>query len=80
MSQYEIDLKEAGFSNIFIEDMTSSWINFTRDRHKNYQDNIDRHTRVHNKIIVQNMLYFYSFAMRYLSGGKLAGIRVSAKK
>ena len=39
-----------------------------------------RHTRVHNKDIVENMLYFYSFAMRYLDGGKLGGIRVSAKK
>ena len=80
LSQYETDLKEAGFSNIVIEDMTSSWSKFTKDRYKNYQDNIDRHTRVHNEIIVQNMLYFYSFAMRYLSGGKLAGIRASAKK
>ena len=60
--------------------MTSSWSIFTKDRYKNYQDNIKRHTRVHNEIIVQNMLYFYSFAMRYLDGGKLGGIRVFAKK
>ena len=80
LSQYETDLNEAGFSNIFIEDMTSSWSKFTKERHKNYRDNIDRHTRVHDETIVKNMLYFYSFAMKYLSGGKLAGIRVSAKK
>ena len=44
-------------------------------------NNIERHTRVHNKAIVENInAYFYSFAMRYLDGGKLGGIRVSAKK
>ncbi len=78
--QYKTDLSEAGFSNILIEDMTKSWSIFTKERYKSYQDNIKRHTRVHNKVIVQNMLYFYEFAMRYLDGGKLGGIRVFAKK
>ena len=42
--------------------------------------NIARHKRVHNEVIVENMLYFYNFAMRYLDGGKLGGIRIYAKK
>jgi len=60
--------------------MTKSWGEFTKLRFKSYQDNIERHTRVHNQDIVDNMLYFYSFANRYLDGGKLGGIRISAKK
>ena len=79
-SEYRDDLVKAGFSEIIVDDMTTSWSNFTKSRYAAYKDNIERHTRVHNKAIVENMLYFYSFAMRYLDGGKLGGIRVSAKK
>ena len=60
--------------------MTRSWSDFTKSRHKAYKDNIARHNRVHNEKIVENMLYFYNFAMRYLDGGKLGGIRIYAKK
>ena len=79
-SEYRDDLVKAGFSEIVVDDMTTSWSNFTKSRYAAYKDNIERHTRVHNKAIVENMLYFYSFAMRYLDGGTLGGIRVSAKK
>ena len=79
-SEYRDDLVKAGFSEIVVDDMTTSWSNFTKSRYAAYKDNIVRHIRVHNEAIVENMLYFYSFAMRYLDGGKLGGIRVSAKK
>ena len=79
-SEYRHDLVKAGFSEIVVDDMTASWSNFTKSRYAAYRDNIERHTRVHNEAVVENMLYFYSFAMRYLDGGKLGGIRVSAKK
>ena len=79
-SDYVSDMKKAGFKEIQSDDMTSSWSEFTKIRFKAYNDNIDRHLRVHNKNIVNNMIDFYSFAMRYLAGGKLGGIRISAKK
>ena len=74
------DIKKIGFVNIESDDMTKSWSDFTKMRFKAYNDNIERHIRVHNQAIVDNMLHFYSFAMRYLSGGKLGGIRLSAQK
>ena len=77
---YASDLNRKGFVGIEKDDMTKSWSEFTKLRFKAYQDNIERHTRVHNQDIVDNMLYFYSFAKRYLDGGKLGGIRISAKK
>ena len=77
---FSYDLEKAGLVNIQADDMTKSWSDFTKLRFKAYNDNIERHTRVHNKEIVENMLHFYSFAMRYLEGGKLGGIRISAKK
>ena len=77
---YASDLLKAGFKGIFSDDMTKSWSDFTKSRHKAYEDNIARHTRVHNEAVVENMLYFYNFAMRYLDGGKLGGIRIYAKK
>ena len=79
-SDYNSDLIKAGFSEIVSDDMTMSWSDFTKSRHKAYKDNIARHTRVHNEAVVENMLYFYNFAMRYLDGGKLGGIRIYAKK
>ena len=79
-SDYNSDLIKAGFSEIVSDDMTISWSDFTKSRHKAYKDNIARHTRVHNEAVVENMLYFYNFAMRYLDGGKLGGIRIYAKK
>ena len=77
---YASDLIKAGLKGIVSEDMTKSWSDFTKSRHKAYEDNIARHTRVHNEAVVENMLYFYNFAMRYLDGGKLGGIRIYAKK
>ncbi|MAC60364.1 MAG: hypothetical protein CMN37_00515 [SAR116 cluster bacterium] len=77
---YASDLIKAGFKGIISDDMTKSWSDFTKSRHKAYKDNIARHTRVHNEAVVENMLYFYNFAMRYLDGGKLGGIRIYAKK
>ena len=59
-SEYRDDLVKAGFSEIVVDDMTTSWSNFTKSRYAAYKDNIERHTRVHNKAIVENMLYFYS--------------------
>ena len=77
---YFNDLTNAGFVKIESEDMTKSWSDFTKMRFKSYTENIQRHKRVHNEEIVNNMLDFYSFAMRYLDNGKLGGIKVSARK
>lgn len=77
---YINDLRNAGFVEIESHDMTKSWSDFTKLRFKSYNDNIARHIRVHNQEIVDNMLDFYSFAMRYLDAGKLGGIKISARK
>ena len=79
-NDFRLDLSRAGFSNIMADDMTVSWRKFTEDRYNAYKDNIERHERVHNKEIVTNMLNFYDFARRYLSGGKLGGIRIFGQK
>ena len=79
-NDFTLDLSKAGFSDIISDDMTASWRKFTEDRYNSYRENIERHRRVHNEEIVVNMLNFYDFARRYLSGGKLGGIRIYGQK
>ena len=79
-SDYKKDLITAGFHNILLEDMTTSWSKFTEERYNLYTLDIERHKRVHNPQIVSNMIHFYGFAKRYLAGGKLGGIRILGQK
>ena len=60
--------------------MSDKWTQFTRNRYLSYNQQKDRHLRVHGEDIYHSINLFYAFIDRYFSKGKLGGIRVIAKK
>ena len=77
---YKSEIKKIGFNLIFCQDMSDKWTEFTRNRYLSYNQQKDRHVRVHGEDIYNNINSFYAFIDRYFSNGKLGGIRVIAKK
>jgi len=77
---YKLEIEKIGFNLIFCQDMSDEWTKFTRTRYLSYNQQKDRHLRVHGEDIYNNINSFYAFINRYFSKGKLGGIRVIAKK
>ena len=77
---YKYEIEKIGFKLISCEDMSKRWTKFTRNRYVSYNQQKDRHLRVHGKDIYHSINSFYAFIDRYFSKGKLGGIRVTAKK
>jgi len=77
---YKHEIEKIGFKLISCEDMSEEWAKFTRNRHVSYNQQKDRHLRVHGEDIYHSINSFYAFIDRYFAKGKLGGIRVTAKK
>ncbi len=60
--------------------MSDEWTKFTRTRYLSYNQQKDRHLRVHGEDIYNNINSFYAFINRYFAKGKLGGIRITAIK
>ena len=77
---YKSEIEKIGFNLIFCQDMSDEWTKFTRNRYLSYNQQKDRHLRVHGAEIYNSINSFYAFIDRYFAKGKLGGIRVIAKK
>ena len=78
--QYRLDLVDAGFEPVLLEDMSEDWTAFTRGRLDGYRQQRERHLRVHGEEVFETMCGFYETMVRLFSGGKLGGIRVVARR
>ena len=77
---YKHEIEKIGFKLISCEDMSEGWAKFTKNRYVSYNQQKDRHLRVHGKNIYNSINSFYAFIDSYFSKKKLGGIRVIAKK
>ena len=77
---YRSEIEKIGFNLIFCQDMSNKWTKFTRTRYLSYNQQKNRHIRVHGEKIYNSINSFYAFINRYFAKGKLGGIRVIAKK
>ena len=77
---YKSEIEKIGFNLIFWQDMSDKWTQFTRNRYLSYNQQKDRHLRVHGENIYNSINSFYAFIDSYFSKKKLGGIRVIAKK
>ena len=77
---YKSDIEKVGFNLIYCQDMSEVWTKFTRNRYLSYNQQKNRHLRVHGEDIYNSINSFYAFIDRYFAKGKLGGIRVIAKK
>lgn len=77
---YKLDIEKAGFNLIYCNDMTDKWTKFTRNRIESYNQQRNRHIRVHGEDVVNSLNLFYTFIDSYFMNGKLGGIRAIAQK
>jgi hypothetical protein len=79
-NDYLNDLRQAGFEIEYFEDMSENWSEFTRTRLASYRADHQRQVRVHGEATVAALEEFYSAVNKYFQSGKLAGVRLLARK
>ncbi|MFV2031919.1 MAG: cyclopropane-fatty-acyl-phospholipid synthase family protein [Gammaproteobacteria bacterium] len=80
MGQYRQDVTRAGFEIELFEDMTDDWAALTHQRLDAYRADRSRHVRVHGEATVDALDLFYSTVDKYFQSGKLAGVRLCARR
>lgn len=74
------DLALAGLEVIEQRDMTRIWTDYVISRAALYQENLDRHRRVHGQHVAELLLVFYSAIQELFEGGRLSGIAYTVEK
>ena len=77
---YASDYRDAGFSNLKIDDLSENWRQFTHERYVAFCDDRQRHEQVHGEVIVDGLESFYAAVDRLFSGGNLGGLRLMGQK
>lgn len=75
---YETGLKQAGFTNVHLSDMTEDWSDFTATRLAAFQDARSVYEDIHGTQTYQQIELFYSKMSGYFARGLVGGVRVSA--
>ena len=74
------DLERAGFDDIRIDDLTSSWTEFVSGRASAYRTNREHEITLHGEEVYAGLDDFYASVAALFRDGNLGGMRVSARK
>lgn len=77
---YRAHLEGAGFTEISVEDMGSSWHGFTIERDRGFVADRDRHLSVHGQDITEGLGGFYRIMAELYADGVLGGLRIRARR
>jgi cyclopropane fatty-acyl-phospholipid synthase-like methyltransferase len=77
--EYEAQLREAGFDDIDIVDVTPQWCDFTRARLDQFRAARARNVTVHGVEIVDGLDDFYATIVQLFEGGAVGGVTVLAR-
>ena len=78
-ADYEREMRDAGFIDFTVTDMTESWTNFCGGRVAGWQANKERHVRVHGLDTYTALEGFFLAVTRLFRSGSLGGIRIVAR-
>ncbi|KAJ9446396.1 Sarcosine/dimethylglycine N-methyltransferase [Diplonema papillatum] len=78
--EYVKTLEDAGFTNICWSDETAAWQQFVEARRIAYAEQKERHLRVHNEEIFEQMNFFNTAVSNLFSSSPLRGVRITAEK
>ena len=78
-TEYEAQLRAAGFVDIQIEDVTSQWGAFTASRLEEFRASRARMVLVHGLDIVDGLDDFYATIARLFDTGVIAGLKILAR-
>ena len=77
-AEYDAQLREAGFSEIHTEDLTSQWGAFTATRLELFRASRMRNVAVHGVDLVDGLDDFYATVAQLFASGAIAGLRILA--
>lgn len=75
---YEAGLKEAGFTELQLVDMTEDWSDFTAKRLAAFRDTRPVYEKIHGVQTYQQIELFYSKMSGYFERGLVGGLRLNA--
>ena len=78
--EYERDLRDAGFADVRLIDMTDEWGTFCAGRAAGWQGSRDRHVRVHGEDTYARLERFFVTVTRLFANGGLGGVRIVARR
>lgn len=78
-SEYEAQLRDAGFDDVHIVDVTPEWSNFTTERLEQFRTARARNVAVHGVEIVDGLDDFYATIVHLFSGGAVGGVTIVAR-
>lgn len=78
LNEYETMLRDTGFADIRVDDMTDGWTQFCAHRIAVFREQRSRHIQVHGEDIVNGLDDFYGTVNALFQGGNLGGVRVVA--
>jgi len=78
--EYRAQLKEAGFTSVEFEDMTTAWTVFTATRRDAFHAAREWNMRVHGSVLTDRLDDFYVTVAGLFASGAVGGIRVTARK
>lgn len=74
------DLEEAGFAEVRVRDLSSSWTGFVAERARAYRAGREQEIALHGAELFAGLDDFYTTVAALFGGGNLGGVRVSARK
>jgi len=80
MNTYKSQLKNAGFVEISVDELTEEWKNFTAARVQQWQSEKIKLLAIHREDTYNRLLSFYTRIRDLYSMGNLGGARFLAKK
>jgi cyclopropane fatty-acyl-phospholipid synthase-like methyltransferase len=78
-SEYEAQLRAAGFAEIDIDDVTSQWTDFTGSRLGAFRVARERNIAMHGLDVVDGLDDFYANVARLFESGVIAGLKMLAR-
>lgn len=79
VEDYVREMREGGFIDFDVTDMTESWTAFCAGRLAGWQSNRDRHVRVHGADTYARLEEFFQAVTRLFQNGSLGGLRLVAR-
>lgn len=76
---YIDELVSAGFGDVRFDDCTDDWAAFVRDRARDFRSDREAFATLHGRDAFDALASFYSTMERLFDGGRLGGVRVTAR-
>ncbi len=79
-SEYVRALKDAGFVDVEVDDLTDTWRKWTAARHRLYVESEAETVALHGRELYESRVHFYRAIDQLFDGGNLGGVRITGRR